>query len=227
MYCVKCGQQVPDSDRFCTRCGAPMEPAPAPQVARSAPQAAPAPAPAPLPQAPTATAPQPAPAAAPQTAPAWPATVQALRYAGFWQRFIAALIDGVLIGLLWFVMSGLYDFATTRILENTAFAPDGIALGRALWLISGGRWLMTVLVALLYFALPEATRRGASPGKLVMRLRVARTDGDRAGIGRSVLRTALKPLSAAPLMLGFLMAAWSRRKQALHDLLSGSVVLRA
>lgn len=217
MYCVKCGQQVSDSDRFCTRCGAPMEPAPTPQVAQPAPHAAPAPAP----------APQPAPAAVPQTAPAWPATVQALRYAGFWRRFIAALIDGVLVGLLWFVMSGLYDFATTRVLENTAFSPDGVALGRALWLISGGRWLMAVLVALLCFALPEATRRGASPGKLVMRLRVARADGETTGIGRSVLRTVLKPLSAAPLMLGFLIAGWSSRKQALHDLLSGSVVLRA
>lgn len=186
MYCVRCGQQVSDSDRFCTRCGAPMEPA-----------------------------------------PAWPATVQTLRYAGFWRRVIAALIDVVLVGLLWFVISGLYDFATSRILENTAFTPDGVALGRALWLISGGRWLVAVLVALLYFALPEATRRGASPGKLVMRLRVARADGETTGIGRSVLRTALKPLSAAPLMLGFLIAAWNRRKQALHDLLSGTVVLRA
>lgn len=186
MYCVKCGQQVPESDRFCTRCGAPMEPA-----------------------------------------PAWPTTVQALRYAGFWRRSAAALIDATIVGVLWFVVSGLYDFATTRILENTAFAPDGVALGRSLLLVSGGRWFMAAMVAFLYFALPEATRRGASPGKLVMRLRVARTDGEATGIGRSVLRTALKPLSAAPLMLGFLIAGWSSRKQALHDLLSGSVVLRA
>lgn len=198
MYCVKCGQQVPDDDRFCTRCGAPMEPVPAP-----------------TPQ-PTA-----------QAAPAWPVTAQPLRYAGFWRRFVAALIDGVLVGLLWFVLSGLYEFATSRILESTAFSPDGVALGRALWLVSAGRWMLAVLVVFLYFALPEATRRGASLGKIVMGLRVSRPDGDRAGIVRSTLRTALKPLSAAPLMLGFVIAGWNRRKQALHDLLSGSVVLRA
>ncbi|MDY0341610.1 MAG: RDD family protein [Coriobacteriia bacterium] len=150
-----------------------------------------------------------------------------LRYAGFWRRFIAVLIDGVLFGLLWFVLSGLYEFATSRILETTAFSPDGVALGRALWLISAGRWMLAVLAVLLYFVLPEATKRGASPGKLAMRLRVAQANGGRTGIVRSALRTALKPISAAPLMLGFVIAGWNHRKQALHDLLSGSVVLRA
>jgi len=212
MYCVKCGQQLSDGDRFCTRCGAPIESGPAPQ-------ATPVPAPSPVPQTPTAPAPNPA--------PAWSTPAQSLRYAGFWRRFVAALIDGVIVGLLWFVMSGLYAFVTSRILETTAFSPDGVALGRALWLISAGRWVMGALLVLVYFAIPEGTRRGASPGKLVMRLHVARTDGAAAGLGRSVLRTALKPLSAAPLMLGFLMAGWNRRKQALHDLLSRSVVLRA
>lgn len=199
MYCVKCGQQVPDDHRFCMRCGAQMGPAPMP-----------------------AATPQPVTQAA-----AWPVTAQPLRYAGFWRRFVAALIDGVLIGLLWFVLSGLYEFVASRILEATTFSTDGIALGRALWLVSAGRGVLAMLVVFLYFALPEATRRGASLGKMAMRLRVSRPDGDRTGIVRSALRTALKPISAAPLMLGFLIAGMNSRKQALHDLLSGSVVLRA
>lgn len=212
MYCVKCGQQLSDGDRFCTRCGAPVGSGPTPQ-------ATPVPAPSPVPQTPSAPGPTPA--------SAWSTSAQSLRYAGFWRRLVAALIDGVAVGLLWFVMSGLYAFVTSRILETTAFSPDGVALDRALSLISAGRWVMGALLALVYFAIPEGTRRGASLGKAAMRLHVARTDGAAAGLGRSVLRTALKPLSAAPLMLGFLMAGWNRRKQALHDLLSRSVVLRA
>ncbi len=213
MYCVKCGQQVPDSDRFCTRCGAPMELAAAPQ-----PVAAP---PVPVSQ------PIPVPQPVPQAVPSWPAVAQPLRYAGFWRRFIATLIDGVIVGLLWFVLSGLYEFATTRLIENTAFSPDGAALIRTLAFVDVGRWLLGVLVVLLYFAVPESTKRGASLGKLIMRLRVARPDGGRAGLVRSVARTALKPVSAAPLMLGFVIAGWNHRKRALHDMLSGSVVLRA
>lgn len=226
MYCVKCGQQVPEGDRFCTRCGAPME---LPVSSAAQPVPVPPPAPQPAPAQVTRPTPQPAPAPAaqpaPQPAPAWAAT-QPLRYAGFWRRFAAALIDGAIVGLLWFVLSGVYEFATSRLLETTAFAPDGMALTRALWLVTAGRWALGMALVLLCFALPEGTRRGASPGKLALRLRVARSDGGRAGITRSMLRTALKPLSAAPLMLGFVIAGWNPRRRALHDMLSGSVVLR-
>lgn len=206
MTCTRCGALIPVGDRFCSVCGTPV------QVAQPAPQ----------PQQWQQPMPQPQP---------WPQTVQApypqaVRYAGFWRRFIAALVDGLVVGIVWFVLSGLYDFAATTFLEGTAFSPDGAALERALWLSGAGRWLLLALVIFGYFVLMESTARGASLGKMVLRIRVARADGGRTGLGRSLARTALKPVSALPLMLGFVVAGWNRKKQALHDLLSGCVVVR-
>jgi uncharacterized RDD family membrane protein YckC len=86
--------------------------------------------------------------------------------------------------------------------------------------------LVPLAVAIVYFGLMEATRRGASPGKLVTGLRVCRPDGSRAGVVRAVARTLFKPLSAAPLMAGFAIAGLTARKQALHDLLTGTIVVR-
>lgn len=200
MFCVKCGSQMPDTDRFCRKCGAPAR-----QQAPATPQPAPA-------------AWQPVPSAVAQQTP---------RYAGFWRRFAAALIDGVVFGALWFVVTGLYEFASTLVLERTVFSPDGAGLLRAMWLLSAGRWLVMAALVIGYFAIPEGSKRGASLGKLLLRLRVASKDGQRAGVARATVRTLLKPVSALPLMMGFLIAAWSGRKQALHDMMSGSVVLRA
>lgn len=206
MICMRCGAPIPDGDRFCSGCGTPV------QVAQPAPQ-------------PQAWPQQPSPQQWPQAAQApYP---QAVRYAGFWRRFVAALIDGIVVGPIWFVLSGIYDFAAITLLESTAFAPDGAALARALWLSSAGRWLLLALVVFLYFVLMESTTRGASLGKMLLRIRVARADGTRTGLGRSLVRTALKPVSALPLMLGFIIAGWNREKRALHDLLSGCVVVRS
>ncbi len=212
MTCARCGALIPVGDRFCSNCGAPVQLAPQPQ-----PPARPQPA---------VSQPQ----VWPQMQP-WPQAAQvsyppAVRYAGFWRRFAAALVDGLVVGPLWFVLSGLYDFAAAALLEGTAFAPDGAALERALWLSGAGRWLLLALVVFGYFVLMESTTRGASLGKMLLRIRVALPDGTRTGLVRSLARTALKPVSALPLMLGYLIAGWNRKKQALHDLLSGCVVVR-
>lgn len=219
MTCTRCGATIPVGDRFCSVCGTPV------QVAQPAPQ--------PQPQAwPQQPAPQPQQWSQPMPQPQpWPQTVQtpypqAVRYAGFWRRFVAAVVDGLVVGIVWFVLSGLYDFAAAAFLEGTAFSPGGAALERALWLSGAGRWLLLALVIFGYFVLMESTTRGASLGKMLLRIRVARADGRRTGLGHSLARTALKPISALPLMLGFVIAGWNRKKRALHDLLSGCIVVR-
>ncbi|MBU2603316.1 MAG: RDD family protein [Actinobacteria bacterium] len=163
--------------------------------------------------------------AAPAAAPAVPAA-PAVRYAGFWRRFVAAVIDGLIVAPLWILLSGLYEFASAMTLERMVFSPDGVGLVRTLNVLSAGRWLLFALVVFGYFVLAEASSRGASLGKRLMRLRVARHDHGRTGIGRSMARTAFKAISAAPMMIGFLLAGWNSQKRALHDFMSGCVVVR-
>lgn len=209
MFCVKCGTPAPGGSSFCRSCGAAL---PAASQTRPAAENVPAAAP-----AVARPAPSPIAVAAPQSAP---------RYAGFWRRFLAAVIDAVIVLPLWLVLSALYSLAESTFLQRAVFSPDGVGLSRALWLFSAGRWVLLAVIVFAYYALMEATPRGASLGKRVVGLRVTGLDGKRAGIFRSTARTALKLLSAALFMIGYLMAGVTRRKQALHDEMSSTLVVR-
>ncbi|MBL9097526.1 MAG: RDD family protein [Alphaproteobacteria bacterium] len=65
--------------------------------------------------------------------------------------------------------------------------------------------------------------RGASPGKLVMGLRVSGTNGEAVDLGRAAIRNLGKLLSV-PSVIGLVMALWSKRGQALHDQFAGAYV---
>src|SRR5262249_38185103 len=81
------------------------------------------------------------------------------------------------------------------------------------------------VVGLLYFALLEASSRQATLGKLALSIRVSDLEGRRIGTGRAALRYVAKIPSAAILFIGFVMAGLTARKQALHDLIAGCLVV--
>jgi uncharacterized RDD family membrane protein YckC len=120
--------------------------------------------------------------------------------AGFWQRFAAALIDGVLLGIVGFVLREIV----------------GEAGGSAL----------NLLVALGYFGYLEGSPSGQTIGKRALGIRVIdfRTGGP-IGFGRGVLRYPARFLSALPLLLGYFWMLWDKEKQTWHDKLIGDVVV--
>jgi uncharacterized RDD family membrane protein YckC len=143
--------------------------------------------------------------------------MEGIVHAGFWRRAAALLVDLALISfLLWLVglVIGGWSQRWTIVEWGTAgraFAVDPIA----------------ALLFLAYFVLPEAMRTRATPGKRWLGLKVARADGRRIDSRRALARGGLKLLTILTLGLGFLLAAVTRRKQALHDLLSNCTVIRA
>ncbi len=72
----------------------------------------------------------------------------------------------------------------------------------------------------------HASRRQATFGKSIVGLKVTRFDGRRIGLLRSLWREIAKFFSSAVLMLGYILAAFTPRKQALHDLMSATYVVR-
>jgi uncharacterized RDD family membrane protein YckC/Tfp pilus assembly major pilin PilA len=135
-------------------------------------------------------------------------------YAGFWKRFAAYLIDWVLI----VVASGVFVVA--------------LGFGLGLWeveeaegLAGGLGQLGGVVIAWLYYALMESGPRQATLGKQAISIRVTDYRGGRIGFGRASGRYFAQILSALPFMIGYLMAGWTRRKQALHDLVAGCLVV--
>jgi class 3 adenylate cyclase/uncharacterized RDD family membrane protein YckC len=88
---------------------------------------------------------------------------------------------------------------------------------------------LSFLLVVAYFVMMALCEgllaNGASPGKLVFGLRVRGTSGERMTLGRALVRNLAKLLSVATAFIGFAMVLWTRRRQALHDLLADSVVV--
>jgi uncharacterized RDD family membrane protein YckC len=82
------------------------------------------------------------------------------------------------------------------------------------------------LILAVYFVLFECSRFRATPGKLICGIIVVDLDGNRISFWRATARHFAKLLSFATLAIGFMMAGWTPRKQALHDKIAGCLVLR-
>ncbi|MCX7570736.1 RDD family protein [Tumebacillus sp. DT12] len=122
-------------------------------------------------------------------------------YAGFWLRFGAVIIDWILMGLVNGVLRGM----------------------------TGDEFLYSVLTLLtgwLYYALMESSAHQATLGKKVIGIRVTDLDGNRIGFGRATGRHFGKIISAILLLIGYIMAAFTEKKQALHDILAGTLVVK-
>ncbi|GAC1442936.1 MAG: hypothetical protein NVSMB52_00700 [Chloroflexota bacterium] len=119
-------------------------------------------------------------------------------YAGFWKRFIAYLLDSILVAIV-----------------------TGILL-RAIPALS----FSGILIAWLYFAFMESSEHQATLGKMALGIKVTDLDGSRISFGTASIRYFSKILSALILMIGFIMAAFTAKKQALHDMIANTLVVK-
>ena len=151
-------------------------------------------------------------------------------YAGFWMRFVASVIDGVLLGIVNIII--LVPFLSLVGITAAARASDvdmeneGAGLMIALLSTYFISMLAVVIAGWLYFALMESSARGATLGKMALGLRVTTLGGDRIGFGRATGRYFGKILSSI-FLIGYIMAAFTAQKQALHDMMAGCLVIRS
>ncbi len=141
-------------------------------------------------------------------------------YAGFWYRALAFLIDTILSTVLGFVLVLPLGFAYGVAMASNGMGEEGLIYAEAFGNLFG------LLVSWLYFTICESSGWQATPGKKMLGLRVTDLDGRRIGFGRANGRYWGKILSALILMIGYLMAAFTARKQALHDMLASTLVVR-
>src|SRR5262245_39530671 len=129
------------------------------------------------------------------------------QYGGFWARLLAFLADSAIV----------FAFSSALLTGATlALGPEALTL--VIFVLA--------VIGLLYWPVMHASGMQATPGKAMVGLRVARLDGQSISILRSVWRELSKIASAAFCMLGYLMAALMPRKQALHDLMAATYVVR-
>jgi uncharacterized RDD family membrane protein YckC len=138
-------------------------------------------------------------------------------YAGFWIRFVARVIDGVLLG----VVGLLIQIPLTLTL---AFPRRG-ADPRAMFAVAGISSAANMLIAVVYETY-FLTTRGATLGKIALGLRVVRPDGERITAGRAAGRYFAYLLSLFTLSIGFIIAAFDSEKRAMHDRICDTRVIR-
>ena len=143
-------------------------------------------------------------------------------YAGFWRRAAAFLIDAVIFSAIhWTVVlcSGIWLMVPWTLLGGG----HGPAMAE---LVDFAMQPFGIVVVWLYFAVCESSRWQATIGKLALGLQVTDEYGRRIGFAKATGRYFGKFISVFSLGAGFLLAAWTTRKQALHDAMAGCCVVR-
>lgn len=152
--------------------------------------------------------------------------------AGFWKRLAARLIDMFVLSVLTIPIIIFYMPKLEPLLANYQQAVAHADIEYAQQAFSAltsemVRVLSPVLLVVetLYFSLQEASRYQATIGKRVLGIKVVNRSGGRVSLLQSVARTLAKHISGFIFCIGYLMAAFTRHKQALHDIVTDSFVV--
>jgi uncharacterized RDD family membrane protein YckC len=144
-----------------------------------------------------------------------PGGLLAARYAGFWLRLVASMFDGLCIVVLLIAAFFCCDIVV-------AIASGGQVTSASAALLLN---LLAFVVPWLYYTIAESSPQQATPGKLLVGLRVVSDAGARISFGRANGRFWAKQVSGLTFGIGCLVCAFTPRKQALHDLISGCCVV--
>ncbi len=132
------------------------------------------------------------------------------RYAGFWHRFLAGVIDLIILYLVTFI---------------AAFVLSAISSELALIIFTGAS-LFSFIISLLYYVLFQSSSKQATPGMMILKIKIYNESFQRVGFWRLTLRYFSTILSNIILGIGFFMIGWTKRKQGLHDMIARTIHLK-
>jgi len=139
-------------------------------------------------------------------------------YGGFWLRVVAYIIDAIILNIAQSVISMPLGFSAMNLTNGDENAFIGMYFG-----VIG----ISFVMQWLYSAVLESSSMQGTLGKKALGLAVTDLDGRRISFGRATGRYFAKFLSAMILLVGFMMAGWTARKQGLHDMIAGTLVYKA
>ena len=146
-------------------------------------------------------------------------------YGGFWIRFLAAIIDGIILMVVGSIVQFALLGSLVAIPQPQAGADPMVYIGSMLGAL-GIAWLINTVIGCCYEAL-FVSKLSATPGKMALGLKVLRPDGSRVSLGRAAGRYFAKMLSAIILMIGYIMAGFDAQKRALHDMICDTRVIKS
>ena len=139
--------------------------------------------------------------------------------AGYGARFFASLIDGILLGIAQFIVGLAFTLGPMALLRG-----QNLGLLMFLPLV---QFLLQIMMTVYYYGIYQHNA-GQTVGKKAMGIKVVdMVTGQTPSVGKFLLRDMIgKILSSLILMIGYLMPLWDPKKQALHDKIAGTVVIK-
>jgi len=137
------------------------------------------------------------------------ASTPELKYAGFWIRLLAQIIDGIILGTVSYFLFG----------GTSSVGSDGMttySIGFTNW-----QTLIPLLYTILFWIW-----KGATPGKMALGLRIVQTSGEKLSWGRAIGRYFAYFVSAFVFCIGFIWIGFDSKKQGWHDKLASTVVIK-
>lgn len=158
------------------------------------------------------------------------AAVPRVEYGGFWLRFLAYLIDGAVLMIGICVVAIPLVFLTGLGTFLSEIHPEEDWNDTGVWAIIALFFLFataSLVITWLYHALMECSEWQATVGKKALGLVVTDMDGRRVSFGRATGRHFAKIVTnMIPAFIGYIMAGFTDKKQALHDMIAGCLILQ-
>jgi uncharacterized RDD family membrane protein YckC len=152
------------------------------------------------------------------------------RYAGFWLRLAAFIIDSFILQLAGGIIA--LPIILTMVGGIIAASQQPETTTKVIGIISvvAGSILLLVLIFLtigwLYYAIMESSSPQGTLGKMAVGIKVTDMQGNRITFARATGRFFGKIISKMILYVGFIMAGFTEKKQALHDIMADCLVVR-
>jgi uncharacterized RDD family membrane protein YckC len=152
-------------------------------------------------------------------------------YAGFWLRFVALVIDGIIVGVaqsfIIVPILGVFGFNLANNLQDGDMSEaEAIGMVASIMATMGTTILISSILAMLYYVLMETSKYQATVGKIALGLKVTDLNGEKLDVTKSLIRNLSKIISGLILYIGYIMAGFTDKKQALHDMIASTLVVK-
>ena len=144
---------------------------------------------------------------------------QNMIYAGFWKRFTASIIDHLIAYLGGCCFYG--SIFGVIMISDGADDPDVLEGFVDNPLLS----ILSIVVSWIYFSVMESSPTQGTLGKMALGIKVTDLEGNRVGFGKATGRYFGKIISMLLLLIGYIMVAFTEKKQGLHDIMAGCLVV--
>ena len=132
------------------------------------------------------------------------------KYAGFWNRFLAGIIDSIVLILVSILVYAILFF-TINITETIFIIIENV---------------ISPIISFFYFILFQSSSKQGTPGMILMKIKIYDEQFNRVGVWRLILRYFTTIWSAIFLFIGFFMIGWTKRKQGFHDIVARTIHLK-